>query len=60
MITLPAEEVFTEIPNDPDNVLLNLPPEIIDKLDWKDGDTLTITVEDGKIIIKRKADDKET
>jgi AbrB family looped-hinge helix DNA binding protein len=52
-LTFKAEEIFEDIPGDPDNVIMNLPPEICEQQGWKEGDTLTVTVEDGAIIIKK-------
>jgi formylmethanofuran dehydrogenase subunit D len=51
--TFKAEDIFEEIPGDPDNVLLKFPPELIEKMGWKDGDTLDITLEDGSIVVKK-------
>lgn len=51
--TFLAEEIFEEIPGDPDNVVMKLPPELCEKMGWKEGDTLDITVEDGAIILKK-------
>ena len=48
-----VEDIFKEIPGDPDNVIMQLPPEICEQLGWGEGDTLNIQVEDGKIIIKK-------
>lgn len=48
-----AEEIFEEIPGDPDNVILKFPPELLERTGWKDGDTLDITVEDGAIVISK-------
>jgi AbrB family looped-hinge helix DNA binding protein len=52
-LTFKAEEIFEDIPGDPDNVIMNLPPEICEQQGWKEGDTLTVTVEDGAIVIKK-------
>lgn len=46
-----AKDLFEEIPGDPDNVLLKLPPELIRSTRWKDGDILDINLEDGAIHI---------
>lgn len=48
-----AEEIFEEIPGDPDNVIMKFPPELLEKTGWKDGDTLDITLEDGAIIVTK-------
>lgn len=53
---VPVEEVFTEIPDDPHNVLLTIPPEFVEQLQWKEGDPLTITVEDGRMTLRRTYD----
>jgi hypothetical protein len=50
-LTFNAEEIFEDIPGDPDNVLLKFPQELLDHTGWKEGDTLDITIEDGAIVI---------
>ena len=52
-LTYDAEEIFTEIDGDPDNILMKIPQEILDRNGWKEGDELTITVEDGAIVISK-------
>ena len=52
-LTFNAEEIFEEIPGDPDNVILKFPPELLEKTGWKEGDTLNITVEDGAIVVSK-------
>lgn len=44
MKTFKVEDIFEDIPNDPDNVLLKIPPEIYQELGWEPGDTLNITL----------------
>jgi hypothetical protein len=51
--TFLVEEIFEDIPGDPDNVLMKIPPEILERNGWKEGDTLNITVEDGAILIEK-------
>jgi len=46
-----SEDIFQEIPGDPDNVMLTFPPEVLEQTGWKTGDTLTISVVDGAISI---------
>jgi AbrB family looped-hinge helix DNA binding protein len=49
-----ADEIFHEIPDDPDNVMMQIPPEIYERMGWKEGDNLKITVDDdGNMTIKR-------
>ena len=49
-----AEELFEDIPGDPDNVILKFPPELLEQTGWKEGDTLDITLEDNAIVIVKK------
>lgn len=51
--TFLAEEIFEDIPGDPDNVIMKIPPEILEHNGWKEGDTLDITIEDGSLVIKK-------
>jgi hypothetical protein len=52
-LTFTAEELFEDIPGDPDNVIMKLPPEICEAQGWVEGTTLNIQVEDGKMIISK-------
>jgi len=52
-LTFLAEEIFEDIPGDPDNVIMKIPPEILERNGWKEGDTLNIKVEDGAIVISK-------
>lgn len=47
------EEIFEDIPDDPDNCIMKIPPEICEQLGWKEGDTITITSEEGKITLHK-------
>jgi len=51
--TYNAEDIFEEIPGDPDNVIMKLPPELLEHTGWKEGDTLNIKIEDGAIVISK-------
>ncbi len=51
--TFLVEELFEDIPGDPDNVMLKIPPEICEQNSWKEGDTLNIVVENGAIVISK-------
>lgn len=48
-----AEDIFEEIPGDPDNVMMKFPPEVLALVGWKEGDTLDIKLEDGKIVVTK-------
>ncbi len=52
-LTFKAEDIFEEIPGDPDNVILKFPPELLEQTGWKEGDTLNITLENGAIVIHK-------
>ena len=52
--TYNANEIFEEIDGDPDNILMKIPPEILERNGWKEGDTLNIKLEDGAIIITKE------
>jgi AbrB family looped-hinge helix DNA binding protein len=56
--TYKVEEIFEDIPEDPQNCLMKIPPEISEKMGWKEGDVLKITVKEGAIHIA-KADVKD-
>ncbi len=52
--TLNYDEVFEDIPDDPDNVILKFPPELLEEAQWAPGDTLSIKAEDGCILISKQ------
>ena len=59
IITYKVEDIFQDIEGDPDNVNMNIPPEISERMGWIEGDILKITVEDGQISISKKEPDGE-
>jgi hypothetical protein len=52
-LTVKVEDIFEDIPGDPDNVIMKIPPEILERNGWNEGDTLDITIEDGAILIQK-------
>jgi AbrB family looped-hinge helix DNA binding protein len=54
IITYKVEDIFEDIEGDENNVLMNIPPEVSERMGWKPGDVLKITVEDGQISISKK------
>ena len=48
-----AEEIFENIPGDPDNVIMNIPPALLEATGWKNGDTLNVELEDGAIVLTK-------
>jgi AbrB family looped-hinge helix DNA binding protein len=59
VITYKVEDIFEDIEGDDKNVLMNIPPEISERMGWTEGDILKITVEDGQIAISKKEPDGE-
>lgn len=53
MISYNEEDIFEDIPGDNENVLMNIPEEIIKEMNWQPGDKLTITVENEGLIIRK-------
>lgn len=51
--TFEQDEIFEEIPGDPENILMKIPDEVLEKMGWKEGDTLKVTSENGKITITK-------
>ena len=54
MNTYAVEDIFEDIPDDPDNVIMKIPPEILEQSGWKEGDTIIIEAEEGRLILKKK------
>lgn len=51
--TFLVEDLFEDIPEDPDNVIFKIPPEICEAQGWKEGDTMSIKVENGALVITK-------
>jgi len=47
------EEIFEDIPGDPDNILLKFPPEMLEETGWKEGDTIKIEIVNGSLHISK-------
>ena len=52
--TYKVEDIFEDIEGDDKNVLMNIPPEVSERMGWQPGDVLKITVEDGVITMSKK------
>jgi hypothetical protein len=52
-LSFKTEDLFEDIPGDPDNVIFKIPPEICEQQGWKEGDTISIKVEDGKMLLSK-------
>jgi hypothetical protein len=53
MTTYNVEDIFEDIPGDPDNVLFKIPPEISKQLDLKEGDQIDVKQEGESLIITK-------
>lgn len=53
--TYKVEDIFEDIEGDEDNVLMTIPPEILELQGWKEGDTLKVEWGDkGSVVISKK------
>lgn len=48
-----VEDIFHDIPDDPDHVMMTIPPEICEHANLKEGDTVHIKAENGSLIITK-------
>ncbi len=49
-----VEDIFEEIPGDPDNVIMKIPPEVLEHTGWKEGDILNVSVdEEGRLTLTK-------
>jgi len=55
-ITYKVEDIFEDIPNDKENVLMKIPPEISERMGWQPGDKLRIRVLEDRTISIEKVD----
>ena len=52
--TFNADDIFKDIPDDPDNVNMKIPEEIMEEMGWKEGDVIKVRLGDqGTIIIEK-------
>jgi hypothetical protein len=54
------EDLFSEDPNDPENLILTIPPEIMEAKGWTEGSRIKISVGDQGSLILEDIDEKET
>tara|TARA_Y100000385_G_scaffold207273_1_gene214887 strand:+ start:225 stop:446 length:222 start_codon:yes stop_codon:yes gene_type:complete len=54
-----VEDIFQDIPNDPENIKMTIPPEIMEQVGLNTGDTVRITYGDMGTLILEKVDNKE-
>jgi hypothetical protein len=53
------EDIFQEIPGDPENLNFTIPPEIMEAQGWKEGDNLKIEWGDQGSIVITKLDEED-
>ena len=58
--TYKVEDIFEDIPDDPKNMNMTIPPEIMEQAGLKTGDTIKISYGDQGSLILEKVDKKET
>jgi prophage tail gpP-like protein len=52
--TYKVEDIFEDIPDDKENLLMNLPPEVMEEAGIKPGDKVKISIGDqGSLIIEK-------
>ena len=57
-MTYAADDVFQDIEGDDKNVLMTIPPEIMEKMGWGEGTNIVITTnEDGTVTMTAKEED---
>ena len=56
MTTYLYEEIFQEIEGDPDNLMLTIPEEF--REGWLEGDTVSIVVRDGTLVLRNLSKEK--
>jgi formylmethanofuran dehydrogenase subunit D len=57
-MTYAAEDVFQDIEGDEENVLMTIPPEIMEKMGWGEGTNIVITTNnDGTVTMTAKEED---
>ncbi len=54
-----VEDIFEDIEDDDENILMNIPDEIMEQMGWQEGDVLQFEVEKGSIAITKKQNDKK-
>lgn len=53
MLEYKVEDIFEDDPDNPDNVLMKIPPEIMYQIGVKEGDTVKIVEENGTLVITK-------
>ena len=59
MLEYKVEDIFEDDPDNPENVLMKIPDEILESQGWQEGDVLKIKLEKGSIVIEKVENGKE-
>lgn len=51
--TYTREELFKDIPGDPDHILLTIPAEFTDSLGWKENDEITVRLDGDSLYFEK-------
>ena len=54
--TYKVEDIFEDIPDDPKNVKMTIPPEIMESVGLKEGDTIKISYGDQGTVLLEKVE----
>jgi hypothetical protein len=57
--TFQADDIFSEIPGDPDNVNMKIPDEIAEAIGVKPGDTVRVLWGDQGTVVIQKIEEKD-
>jgi hypothetical protein len=59
-VTYKVEDIFEDIPGDDENILMNIPQEILEAQGWGEGTQLKIEIGDQGTIIMSEIKEEET
>jgi len=51
------EEIFSDIEDDPENILMTIPPEICEEAGFNEGDLIQVTLEGKCLVIMKKVEE---
>lgn len=52
------DEIFESIPDEEDFVLLNIPQDICEEVDWKPGDSIEVSLVNGALVLRNVSSKK--
>jgi len=53
-LTFKVQDIFEDIQDDPNNVIMNLPAELLEMTGWKEGDILIVEQTEVGLCIEKK------